>query len=103
MNFTYKIELGYNYIFINKMDKSESVLIQVPFNKLVSKKKYMIETNRLIFTGTYYYMFGSTDIIEDMLGIGQPCFIDFKPNNENKSLLICSAYDKFYELKVKIE
>ena len=85
------------------MDKSESVLIQVPFNKLVLKKKYMIKTNGLIYTGTFYYMFGPTDIIGDLLGLGQPCFTDFKPKIENKSMLICSAYDKFYELKVKIE
>uniref|UniRef100_A0A6C0D3K7 Uncharacterized protein n=1 Tax=viral metagenome TaxID=1070528 RepID=A0A6C0D3K7_9ZZZZ len=105
MNFTYKIEPGYNYIFINKMDKSESVLIQVPFNKLVLKKKYMIITKKhgIIFTGIYYCMFGPSDIIGDMLGLGQPCFIDFKPNIENKSLLICDAYDKFYDLKVKTE
>jgi hypothetical protein len=103
MNFTYKIELGYNYIFINKMDKSESVLIQIPFNKLVLKKKYMIETHGLIYTGTYYYMFGPTDVIGDMFGLGQPVFIDVKPPIQNDSMLICTAYDKFYELKVKIE
>jgi hypothetical protein len=83
--------------------ESESVLTQIPFNKLVLKKHYMIKTNGLVFTGTYYCMFGPTDIMGDMLGIGQPVFTDFKPNNENKSMLICSAYDKFYELKVKIE
>ena len=103
MNFIYKIELNINYIFINKMDKSESVLIQVPFNKLVLKKKYMIKTNGLIYTGTFYYMFGPTDIIGDMLGLGQPVFIDFKPTIENKSMLICTSLDEFYELKVKIE
>jgi hypothetical protein len=85
------------------MDKSESVLIQVPFNKLVLKKKYMIETNGLVFTGTYYYRFSPDDIIHDMLGLGVPAFIDFKPNIENQILLICSATDKFYELKVKME
>ena len=84
------------------MDKSESVLIQVPFNKLVLKKKYMIETHGLIYTGTYYYMFGPTDVIGDMLGLGQPCFIDVKPPISD-SMLICTAYDKFYDLKVKIE
>ena len=102
MNFTYKIELGYNYIFINKMDKSESVLIQIPFNKLVLKKKYMIETKGLIFTGTYYYMFGPSDVIGDMFGLGQPCFIDVKPTI-TEAMLICTAYDKFYDLKVKTE
>jgi len=86
------------------MDDSEFVLIQVPFNKLVLTKKYMIETQYgLMFTGTFYYMFGPTDVIGDMLGLGQSAFIDFKPNIENKSLLICSAYDKFYDLKVKID
>lgn len=91
------------------MDESISVLFQIPFNKLVLKKKYMIETNGSVFIGTFYYMFGPTDVIGDMFGLGQPCFTDFKPitdfkpNIENKSLLICSAYDKFYELKVKIE
>lgn len=85
------------------MDESMLVLVQIPFNKLVLKKKYMIETNGLVFTGTFYYMFGPTDVIGDMLGLGQPCFTDFKPNIENKSMLICTAYDKFYELKVKIE
>lgn len=38
-----------------------------------------------------------------MLGLGQPIFIGFKPNIENKSLLICSACDEFYELKVKLD
>ena len=85
------------------MDNSESVLMQVPFNKLVLKKKYMIETNGLIYTGTYYYRLSPDDIIYDMLGLGVPAFIDFKPNIENQILLICSATDKFYELKVKIE
>ena len=85
------------------MDELTSVLMQVPFNKLVLKKKYMIEINGLVFTGTFYYMFGPSGIMEDMLGLGMPCFTDFKPNIENKSMLICSAYDKFYELKVKIE
>jgi hypothetical protein len=85
------------------MDDSEFVLIQIPFNKLVLKKKYMIETNESIYTGTFYYMFGPTDIIRDMLGLGQPVFIDVKPNIKNNSMLICSADDKFYDLKVKIE
>ena len=85
------------------MDKSESVLIQVPFNKLVLKKRYMIETQELMYTGTFYYMFGPNDPIGDMLGLRQPVFIDVKPNIENKSMLICTAYDKFYDLKVKIE
>ena len=85
------------------MDESMSILIQIPFNKLVLKKRYMIETHELIYTGTYYYMFGPNDPIGDMLGLGQPVFIDFKPNIVNKSLLICTAYDKFYDLKVKIE
>ena len=85
------------------MDELTSVLMQIPFNKLVLKKKYMIETNGLIYTGTYYYMFGPSGIMEDMFGLGMPCFTDFKPNIENKSMLICTAYDKFYELKVKIE
>ena len=85
------------------MDDSMSILIQIPFNKLVLKKRYMIETHGLIYTGTYYYMFGPNDPIGDMLGLGQPVFIDFKPNIENKALLICTAYDKFYDLKVKME
>lgn len=85
------------------MDELTSVLMQVPFNKLVFKKKYMIETNGLIYTGTFYYMFGPSGIMEDMLDLGQPVFIDFNPKIENNSMLICSAYDKFYELKVKIE
>jgi hypothetical protein len=63
----------------------------------------MIETHGLIYTGTYYYMFGPTDVIGDMFGLGQPVFIDVNPKNENNSMLICTAYDKFYELKVKIE
>jgi len=85
------------------MDDSELVLIQIPFNKLILKKRYMIITNGLVYKGTFYYMFGPTDVIGDMLGLGQPCFIDFKPPNKNNSILICSAYDKFYDLKVKIE
>ena len=85
------------------MDNSESVLMQIPFNKLVLKKKYMIKTNGLIYTGTFYYMFGPTDIIGDMLGLGQPVFRDFKPKLETQTMLICSATDKFYELKVKME
>jgi hypothetical protein len=85
------------------MDDSEFVSIPVAFNKLVLKKRYMIETHGLVYTGTFYYMFGPTDVISDMLGLGQPVFIDFKPNIENKSMLICTAYDKFYDLKVKIE
>ena len=84
------------------MDDSEFVLIQVPFNKLVLTKKYMIETDDSTYTGTFYYMFGPTDVIGDMLGLGQPCFIDIKPTI-NDSMLICSAYDKFYDLKVKID
>jgi hypothetical protein len=99
-----KIEVDIIIFFINKMDKSESVLIQVPFNKLVLKRRYMIETtNGLMFTGTYYYMFGPTDIVGDLLGLGQPTFIDFKPEVKGKSMLMCSAYDKFYDLKIKIE
>ena len=82
---------------------SEIVLIPVPYNKLVLKKHYMIITNGLVYTGIYYYLFGRTDIIGDMLGLGQPVFIDFKPNIENKSMLICSSSDKFYDLKVKVE
>jgi len=80
-----------------------SILIPIPFNKLVLKKRYMIETHKLIYIGTYYYMFGPNDPIGDMLGLGQPAFIDVNPNIKNNSMLICSAYDKFYELKVKIE
>ena len=57
----------------------ELVLMPVPYNKLVLKKRYMIKTNGLMFTGTFYYMFGPTDVIGDMLGLGQPVFIDFKP------------------------
>jgi hypothetical protein len=83
--------------------ESELVLNQIPFNKLVLKKKYMIITNGLSYTGTFYYMFGPTDVIGDMLGLGQPVFTDLKPNIKNNSMLICSAYDKFYDLKVKIE
>jgi hypothetical protein len=85
------------------MDDSEFVSIPVAFNKLVLNKRYMIERHGLVYTGTFYYMFGPTDVIGDMLGLGQPVFIDFKPNIENKSILICTAYDKFYKLKVKIE
>jgi len=48
-------------------------------------------------------MFGPNDPIGDMLGLGQPVFIDFKPNIENKSLLICTVYGKFYDLKVKMK
>ncbi len=84
------------------MDKSTSVLFQIPFNKLVLKKRYMIERHGSIFTGTFYHMFGPTDVMGDMLGLGQPCFIDINPP-QNNSMLICTAYDKFYELKVKIE
>jgi hypothetical protein len=47
-------------------------------------------------------MFGPTDVIGDMFGLGQPCFIDVKPPISG-SLLICTAYDKFYDLKVKTE
>jgi hypothetical protein len=47
-------------------------------------------------------MFGPTDVIGDMLGLGQPCFIDVKPTITD-SMLICTAYDKFYDLKVKTE
>jgi hypothetical protein len=85
------------------MDDSEFVSIPVAFNKLILKKRYMIETHGLVYTGTFYYMFGPTDIIGDMLGLSQPVFIDVKPNIENTSMLICTVYDKFYELKVKIE
>ena len=98
-----KIEVNIIIFFINKMDDSEFVTIPVDFNKLVLKKRYMIEKHGIVYTGTFYYMFGPTDVIGDMLGLGQPCFIDFKPNIENKSILICTAYDKFYDLKVKIE
>ena len=76
---------------------SESVLFLVPYNKLVLKKKYMIITHGLAFTGTYYHMFG------DILGGYKPAFIDFEPNIENKIMLICSPLDKFYVLKVKME
>jgi len=102
MNIIYKIELNKIIFFINKMDDSEFVSIPVAFNKLVLKKRYMIETHGLVYTGTFYYMFGPNDPIGDMLGLGQPVFIDVKPNIE-KTMLICTAYDKFYELKVKIE
>lgn len=78
-------------------------LVLVPCNKLVLKKEYIIKTKNGIYTGTYYYMLGANDLIHDMLGLGKPIFIDFKPNIENKSLLICSACDKFYELKVKLD
>ena len=81
----------------------ELVLMPVPYNKLVLKKRYMIKTNGLMFTGTFYYMFGPTDVIGDMLGLGQPVFIDFKPKLENQSMLICSSFDEFYDLKVKID
>ena len=81
----------------------ESKLIPIPYNKLVLKKEYIIKTNGLVFTGTYRYMFSPEDIIHDMLGLGQPAFIDVKPKLENEPMLICSATDKFYELKVKIE
>jgi hypothetical protein len=84
------------------MDESIFVLIQIPFNKLVLKKRYMIETHGLIYTGTFYYMFGPDDVISDMFGLGQPVFVDVKPTI-NESMLICSAYDKFYDLKVKID
>ena len=73
------------------------ILDQVPYNKLVLKKQYMIKTHGLIFIGTYYYLFG------DILGVGQPVFIDFKPNIENKIMLICSPLDEFYDLKVKMD
>ncbi len=85
------------------MDKSTLVLFQIPYNKLVLKKRYMIERHGSIFTGTFYHMFGPTDVMGDMLGLGQPCFIDVNPNIENKTMLICTTLDKFYELKVKIE
>jgi hypothetical protein len=81
----------------------ESKSIKVPFNKLVLKKQYIIKTKNGIYTGTYYYMLGVNDIIHDMLGLGQPIFIDFKPNIENNSILVCSAGDEFYELKVKLD
>jgi hypothetical protein len=97
----YEIEFKINCIFNSIM---ESYLISVPCNKLVLKKEYIIKTkNGLIYTGTYYYMLGVKDLIHDMLGLGQPIFIDFKPNIENKSLLICSSCDEFYELKVKLD
>jgi hypothetical protein len=86
--------------------KSELVLMPISYNKLILKKRYMIIThglNRLVYTGTFYYMFGPTDIVGYMLGLGQPVFIEFKPNIENKSMLICTSLDEFYDLKVKIE
>ena len=87
------------------MDESELVLMPIPFNKLVLKKRYMIITkmNESVYTGTFYYMFGPTDVIGDMLGLGQSLFIDVKPNIGKKSMIICSAEDEFYDLKVKIE
>lgn len=85
------------------MDHSYSKLLLVPYNKLVLKKRYMIKTNGLVYTGTYYYMFIPGDIIHDMLGLGRPAFIDFRPNIDNQILLICNSKDEFYELKVKIE
>jgi hypothetical protein len=83
----------------------DSTLVSVPYNKLVLKKQYMIKTQTrgLIYTGTYYYMFTPDDIIGDMLGLDQPAFIDFKPTIGNQILLICTASDEFYELKVKKE
>ena len=48
-------------------------------------------------------MFGPDDPIAHMLGLGQPCFIDINPKIENESMLICRSYDKFYDLKVKME
>jgi hypothetical protein len=102
-----KIELNIIIFFINKMDdsKSELVLMQISYNKLVLKKRYMIITqmHKLVYTGTYFYMFGPNDPIGDMLGLGQPVFIDIKPNIENKTMLICTSSDKFYDLKVKME
>ena len=83
--------------------ESKSSLVLVPCNKLVLKKEYMIKTKNGIYTGTYYYMLGVNDLIHDMLGLGQYIFIDFKPNIENEPLLICSACDEFYELKVKLD
>lgn len=83
------------------MNDSESVLIQIPFNKLVLKKRYMIKRHGLIYTGTFYYMFGG-DHITDILGLCQPVFIDVKPNIE-KTMLICNSKDEFYDLKVKME
>ena len=81
----------------------ETTLIKIPYNKLVLKKEYIIKRHRLIYIGTYYYMFMADDIIHDMLGIGRPAFINFKPNIANEILLICNSKDEFYELKVKIE
>ena len=86
---------------------SRSVLIKIPCNKLVLKKEYMIKRNMdgLIYTGTYYYMFSPDNIIDDMLGLGQPMFIDVNPTikNDSRSRLICNSKDEFYELKVKID
>jgi len=48
-----------------------SILIPIPFNKLVLKKRYMIETHKLIYIGTYYYMFGPNDPIRYILGLGE--------------------------------
>lgn len=90
---------GVYYMHYNKMES----LIKIPFNKLVLKKQYIIKTNGLIYTGTYYYMFRPADIFTDLLDIGRPAFIDFKPNIENEILLICNSKDEYYELKVKIE
>lgn len=84
------------------IDNMKSYLISVPHNKLVLKKQYIIITHGLVYTGTFYYMFGGDDIT-DVLGLGQPVFIDVKSNIENKTMLICTSYDKFYELKVKME
>lgn len=81
----------------------ESDLVLVPCNKLVLKKEYMIKTKNGIYTGTYYYMLSPADIFTDLLGLGQPIFIDFKPNIGNESLLICRSCDEFYELKVKLD
>ena len=85
--------------------ESDLHLISVPYNKLVLKKHYMIKTTSdgLIYTGTYYYMFRANDVIGDLLGLGQPTFIDFKPNIGNQIFLICNSSDEFYELKVKID
>ena len=89
------------------MDDLNTSLIKIPYNKLVLKKRYLIITKmhelELVYTGTYYYMFGPNDHIEDLLGLGQPVFIDIKPNIENKTMLICNSCDEFYDLKVKIE
>lgn len=83
--------------------ESESKLIKIPFNKLVLKKEYIIKRHGFVFTGTYYCMYGPVDIIGDLLGLGQPVFIDFKPKIENKSMLICDSCDDFYDLKVKMD